>query len=1108
MRSFSAFVFLVLLCVAATFGVALAQENDETPPSPGDVSPSGLAAIAAAGDSTDSTNANVLKSVMPEFMTKEVRTWLNQTYDVRGGHALMSMLTFPMGPTNVRANNPAGDAVGETQAEVSVAAYKDTVVIGWNDSKGFTPGFTLSSFAYSTDGGATFTDGGNVPLTLPTDQAFGDPGVETDEQGNWYFSQIYTRGNPVTQQNIGVHHGRFVGGVLVWDNPTQASIGTGATGALDKCLCACDRVTGNVYVAYTRFTAIPQIEIVRSTNHGASYGPVIVLDATTSPTGSKQAARPFCGPNGEVYVVWEKGANTINCPDGSGNVSNTTGVMAFSRSLDFGVTYSPFQTIGTIDHSWTWSGPGDLRERANDFPDIGVDRSGGPFNGSIYVTWHESAPWTANLSAGPANPETNDAADNNPGGAQVFTPGQDVTGSISNNNDLDYWKFSVVQGQSYLLNLDPQGFVCGVSGTSRGMRMRLFATQTPYPVPTAFPDTLLAASALGPFAQRIVWTAPKTGDYLIRLQRSAGTSPFTYTLRVRALTFGAPNPARDARDVVVVRSTNQGTNWSSEQRVNDDPAGLENRRPFLCVDGLGHVHVFWHDSRLPGLGSNAALTSVFGTTSRDGGLTWTPNYCVTDELSFFSFNTIAIPNLGDYNMATAVGGVIHPAWSDQRLSTGDVRNPTPPPNFTAGRGPDAYTTALQFGFSVSCPADLEVCTFGGNFPRTFTITNTGNIPDTYNWAVTQTGAMTLAPTSGNTGLVAPGASVNVVVNVTVPADCSYPSTNTLTFTATPVGDPDGGQSCSTAIACPVFMSLDLEPNTFNLRSMGKWVTGFLEPPAPFTVNDIDVSSILLEGSVAVDPDAPTAVGDHNGNGIPDLMVKFSRAELELLLSPGDAVTVTVTGTIGSHCFIGTDVIRVIHAPVPHPAQGASIASGQPTHIEWSTPNGVHAPTVAILFSMDNGANWNLTDNNVQNTGDYTWTVPAVQTEQAKVAVVLIESTDGGYIVDGVLGTSGTFAVREASGIGDQARVELALHIASPAASSRGLEVSFSLPEARPASISLYDVAGRRVASREVGDMGVGMHTTQFGDASLPAGIYVVQLIQGEHRVTARAALIH
>jgi hypothetical protein len=270
-----------------------------------------------------------------------------------------------------------------------------------------------------------------------------------------------------------------------------------------------------------------------------------------------------------------------------------------------------------------------------------------------------------------------------------------------------------------------------------------------------------------------------------------------------------------------------------------------------------------------------------------------------------------------------------------------------------------------------------------------------------------------------------------------------------------------------------------------------------------------VSSILLEGSVAVDSNAPTAVGDHNGNGIPDLMVKFSRADLELLLSPGDAVTVTVTGTIGGHCFIGSDVIRVIHAPVPHPAEGASIASGRPTSIEWTTPSSVHAATVAILWSMDNGAHWDLTDKDVPNNGQFTWTVPPVLTEQAKVAVVLIESTDGGYVVDGVLGTSGTFTIREASGIGDQVRAQLALHITSPAASSHGLEVTFSLPEAKSASISLYDVAGRRVASHEVGDLGAGVHTTRFGEGiSLPAGIYVVQLIQGEHRVTARAALIH
>ena len=97
------------------------------------------------------------------------------------------------------------------------------LLVGWNDSKGFTAGFTLSSYAYSTNGGASFTDGGNVPLSSASDQAFGDTGIDTDEKGNWYLNEIYTRTGP-SQQNIGVHHGRFNGsGALVWDAPVQAA---------------------------------------------------------------------------------------------------------------------------------------------------------------------------------------------------------------------------------------------------------------------------------------------------------------------------------------------------------------------------------------------------------------------------------------------------------------------------------------------------------------------------------------------------------------------------------------------------------------------------------------------------------------------------------------------------------------------------------------------------------------------------------------------------------------------------------------------------------------------------------------------------------------------
>src|SRR6266850_1268820 len=399
-----------IVFAALSASLALAVTRDQLPPWPNDVSPAGIrAAIANGADPAQ------FESIMPQGALEAVRSFYAETKAM--GVARRSSVLYLLGPPNVMANNTAGDRVGETQAEVAVAVFGDTVVVGFNDSRGFLAGGgtgspgppTLSSFAYSTNGGASFTDGGDVPLAAAGDQAFGDPGVDTDERGNWYLNQIYTRAGG--QQDIGVHHGRFNGvGVLIWDLPTMASIGTAATGLLDKCLLGCDRVTGNVYTAYTRFTATPQIEIVRSTTLGVAWDPPIVLDNTTVPTASKTAARPYCGPNGEVYVVWEKGANLINCPDGAGNVANPQGQIAFTRSLNFGASYDPFTIVGTVDLTFMASGPGDLRERANEFPDIAVDRSNGCFRGNLYVTWHEAGTWTSNLLAGPARAELADAA--------------------------------------------------------------------------------------------------------------------------------------------------------------------------------------------------------------------------------------------------------------------------------------------------------------------------------------------------------------------------------------------------------------------------------------------------------------------------------------------------------------------------------------------------------------------------------------------------------------------------------------------------------------------------------------------------------------------------
>ena len=552
---------------------------------------------------------------------------------------------------------------------------------------------------------------------------------------------------------------------------------------------------------------------------------------------------------------------------------------------------------------------------------------------------------------------------------------------------------------------------------------------------------------------------------------------------------------------MLVSSSNQGGSWTPEQRVNDDPPGLENRRPFIVADALGHVHAFWHDSRLPGMGSNASLTSVFGTTSRDGGATWTPNYCTTDELSFFSFNTLAIPNLGDYNQAAAAGGVVHPAWSDQRLSTGDVRVPNTNA-YSAGLGPEVYTTGIIFAHSVSCPGNYEICAANRTATANYAITNNGTVPDRYDWTYNDTQGWTGGPVSGTTAVLDPGQSEQVTVTATLPLACSYPaSSSTVTFTATPVGAPYDGKSCTSVVSFTP-MAFEFSPNTLNLRSSGMWVTGVLTPSTPYTPADIVIGSIRLNG-VPVDPDAPTSIDSGT------LTVKFNRAAVELTVNDGNNVPVAVTGTVGSHCFVGSDCIRVIRAVVSAPAAGSQLAVGTVTQVRWQTPSGVQVQSVAILHSHDGGDTWSLVDRGLPDTGSYDWTVPNTPTDQNKLAVVLVESSDEtGYIVNGVLGVSGTFVIEGVLGVNDRGPVVFALRGVLPNPAQSALRVTFSLEGSKPATLALYDVSGRQVSSSRVDELGPGWHTMALGErSSLAAGVYVVRLTQGGRTLSTRAALI-
>lgn len=144
------------------------------------------------------------------------------------------------------------------------------------------------------------------------------------------------------------------------------------------------------------------------------------------------------------------------------------------------------------------------------------------------------------------------------------------------------------------------------------------------------------------------------------------------------------------------------------------------------------------------------------------------------------------------------------------------------------------------------------------------------------------------------GVYAHPSAISVTANTTAwvtPHDWSDLS-NTYVQIDQDVGSD--GTIDRTQITTTLRADVVIEPNPIPLQSQGRDVTCFLELPSGYNVAAIvpgTVRIVTVQGRWLASPIAatgPTSIGDHDGNGIPDRMVKFPRRALASALTPGPA----------------------------------------------------------------------------------------------------------------------------------------------------------------------------------------------------------------------------
>lgn len=237
----------------------------------------------------------------------------------------------------------------------------------------FASAYTISGVGVRSEGVYVSTNGGSswsgtdVCSGAPVQNHSGDPGPIIDKDGIFILTHIGSI-PPGMYSNFSTNQGAS------WSNNVQI-----LSGDLDKGAPGTDNIAsspfyGRTYLVFTNFVPPFRIVLSYTTNSGTSWSPV---SSVNNSFGSNRSFGPavVTGPTGTVYVSW---ASSIP------NSPFTEDYIGFAKSTNGGVNWSISENaIDCNGIRTTTLSPWTIR--ANSFPAMDVDKSGGTRNGWIYI---------------------------------------------------------------------------------------------------------------------------------------------------------------------------------------------------------------------------------------------------------------------------------------------------------------------------------------------------------------------------------------------------------------------------------------------------------------------------------------------------------------------------------------------------------------------------------------------------------------------------------------------------------------------------------------------------------------------------------------------------